>query len=654
MSQTLGQTMLVWQDVSDNLRRKCVSWQGSPLSERDLHTFTDAIVMCAIHLTDIRSQFDRIGTDREIIAWANFVCTLDVSLFGSFLSDVVTELRRVSSSTTLRQFKRCLCDQYPMVGMLILPIRVVLEEFLECPSSRSFRPIYQFFSFLTHVSLLDLKIDLEDAYKELEETLRTYSYPPAYIEEMNAIMKEWMVDFRITETNLLPQHGPGSTVETRRSAATIEKYQYLGTDQLLTYVFEKFAGVSVESYYPLPLSKWHRESKLVFVPKSMKTRRAISQEPATLQFWQQAVSKIMDKYIHTHPFLSRRVNLHEQQINGDLAVAGSGTRKWATIDLSSASDTVTYTLVKAVFKGTPVYPFLVALRSRTVRLPSGEVLDMEKYAPMGSALCFPVETLIFSCAVELAVRRAFREGLGLHPYYRVYGDDIIVPDVMFDDVKRVLQSLGFVLNESKSFGHETRFRESCGSDGYDGELVTPLKISRNFYSPPDRWTSSHAALYSGLMQLANNCQLYNFRLLRAWIIRSLLRGSDYPPLFSESGDGCVYSPMPDNYRARWRLSPSKRDWYQREEVLINRTGSKIKKISSFPGNEEARLFETLRLTSNREGDMFDPASLVSVPCGPSVSLLSKRWVNNPTSRLTVEQLKSQLFDNQGGEAVPTQ
>lgn len=652
MSHELGQTMLVWHDVLASLRRKPVSWQGNPLSEKDLHTFTEALVMCALHLTDISSRFEGIGTRREFVAWTHFVCTLDVHELGSFLSDAITELRHVSAPMAYGGFKRRLSEKYPFTGAFLNPIRDALGLFLQDPSPRRFSPCYQFLCFLTHLSLADLAIDLEDEYIETEAYLRTLSYPPIYLGEMNQIMREWMKGFSISEDNFFPQHGPGGTAETARSAFNLEKYLYLGTDPMIDYVFSKFAGFNVESYYPLEkLYVFSRVSQLVFVPKSMKTRRAISKEPATLQFLQQGVFRALDRFIADHEVLSKHISLHNQERNARLAVDSSGTQKFATIDLSSASDTVTTELVKAVFRGTSVYPYLVALRSHTVLLPSGKELRVAKYAPMGSALCFPVETLIFACAVELAVRRAHREGVGNKDRpYRVYGDDIIVPAGLFEDTLRILDSLGFIANQSKSFGPGSRFRESCGAEGYDGVDVTPLRISRNFYSPPDRWASSHAALYTGLIDFANQCEVYQFHFLRAWVIQRLLNGSATPPLFAESGDGALYSPNPDNFRARWRLSPSQgKNWFQREEIRVRVVKSRPRKGRKTLVDDRILYWESLRLTQQRDRDVFFPEDAIHTQSGPCVNLLLTGWVNNPSSRLTLAELKSQLSDNAGGE-----
>lgn len=597
--------------------------------------------MCAIHLTDLSQRYGGIGTKREIVAWATNVVSLDVHDLGSFLSDAVSLIREIDQPTTYNWFKRQLREKYPFVGMFLAPIRGCMASFLEAPNPRDFYVCYQFLSFLTHLTLLDIDVDLESEYEELESYLQSISYPSTIIVEMNSIMREWMKDFSISEENFFPSHGPGAIAEQSATAAQLKKYHYLGSDALIDYVFSKHAGIDVTTYFPRPKAEWKRESKVVFVPKSMKTRRSISKEPATLMYLQQGVARVLVDYIHNHSDLSRHIDLRDQSLNAALAISSSADHRYATIDLSSASDTVTTELVKAVFHGTPVYPYLVALRSRTVELPSGKVLSTAKYAPMGSALCFPIESLIFACAVEFTVRRARRTHLGYFPDWRVYGDDIIVRDPLFWDTTLTLETLGFLLNSSKSFSSPKRFRESCGGEGFDGVDVTPLKISRRFRSVRGRLTSCHAAEYQGLIDLANQCYVYGLPLLRTWIVRVLLSNPVAPPLFSWEGNGALYSVCPDNYRAKRRVhnkkarSSDRTNYcdYQRLEIQVARvetlplTNHQKKELLAL---EQDRYFETLRLTCKREGDMFQPEHRVSVPSGTGKSKIRKTWVEIPS------------------------
>lgn len=635
---TLTHVLGTWGVVLTQLRRKSVCWQGIPLSDKDLYTFTEATVMCALLLTDMSLRFDGIGSEREIIAWAKSMVSWDVHVLGSFLSDAIVELRHVANPMTYNQFKRRLSKDYPLAGMFLSPIRTVLSSFLEDPNPRDFYPCYQFLSFLTHLSLSDLTIDMMGEYEELESSLHSLHYPPDLLVSLNGIMRDWMKDFSISEASFMPEHGPGATFELSKAACNLAKYQYLGTDALIDYVFSKYAGIDVATFFPFEPKRLIRKSTVVDVPKSMKTRRLISKEPASLMYLQKGVSRVLMDYVHHSPSLRNHIDFTDQEKNAQLAIRSSSDQKFATIDLSSASDRVTTRLVKAVFRGTPVLPYLLALRSQIAVLPDKELV-MEKYAPMGSALCFPVQTLIFSCAVEFAVRRATRTHLGFFPAWRVYGDDIIVADALFPDVVMTLEALGFHINASKSYSSPSRFRESCGGEGFDGVDVTPMKISRRFYSPRGGITSYHAALFTRLVKMANDAYLNEFPLLRAWIIRVLLDNPVGPPLFSRDVDCALYSPQPDNYRAAFRWNSNAKALtisnYQRWEIQVAVGGpaNTKKRFSDDPCIERARYFETLRLSSCRTGDMFDPTHRIDVSCGSAPYILRKRWVREDLSEV---------------------
>jgi hypothetical protein len=128
-------------------------------------------------------------------------------------------------------------------------------------------------------------------------------------------------------------------------------------------------------------------------------------------------------------------------------------------------------------------------RTRRSILPDGRLVSLKKFASMGSALCFPVEAMYFyTCCVvaltwgaNLPVTRATVKQAARNIY--VYGDDIIVPADKATAVIDTLQQYNCKANPSKSFW-TGKFRESCGVDAYDGELVTPTYIRKE--RPNDR------------------------------------------------------------------------------------------------------------------------------------------------------------------------
>lgn len=130
-----------------------------------------------------------------------------------------------------------------------------------------------------------------------------------------------------------------------------------------------------------------------FVDKDVGSYRTICMEPNGHMFLQQAllrvVSSVMEKTMY------RFVTLKDQLGNQMAAQFGSATGLVDTIDLSAASDSVHIDLVRAVFPKNWLY-YLLGTRTSKVRLPNGQVVKVNKFAPMGSALCFPIQGISHS------------------------------------------------------------------------------------------------------------------------------------------------------------------------------------------------------------------------------------------------------------------
>jgi hypothetical protein len=104
---------------------------------------------------------------------------------------------------------------------------------------------------------------------------------------------------------------------------------------------------------------------------------------------------------------------------------------------------------------------------------------------MGSALCFPVEAMVFFTMCVLGVLEArkltvTRKNVRLTlPHISVFGDDLVVPSDTVSHVIRIIESAGLKVNLRKTFVLGN-FRESCGVDAYKGYNVTPIYIRTMF------------------------------------------------------------------------------------------------------------------------------------------------------------------------------
>lgn len=240
---------------------------------------------------------------------------------------------------------------------------------------------------------------------------------------------------------------------------------------------------------PLPSVKIREESKVTTVPKDAFIDRVIAIEPDLNMFVQKGFGG----------FIRRRlkrvgVDLNDQTLNQLLAQQGS-RGGLATLDLASASDTVSYELVKELLPP-DWFEALLSCRTHASRLPSGEIIDLQKFSAMGNGFTFELESLIFwALCSSVATHYLGREGLRVS----VYGDDIITTVEDFDKCVDILQFAGFTVNEKKTYASGP-YRESCGKHYFYGRDVTPVTVTKEISKT------------SQLLLLCNNLQRWALRL----------------------------------------------------------------------------------------------------------------------------------------------
>lgn len=222
-----------------------------------------------------------------------------------------------------------------------------------------------------------------------------------------------------------------------------------------------------------------RGSRFLTVPKSAKTDRCIAAEPTGNSFLQQGI----------HAYIRRRlkrfgVDLDDQSINQQLA-QDAYSCGLSTLDLSAASDTISRELVRHLLPF-DWYELLNAVRSHET-LVDGQWIQTEKFASMGNAFCFELETLIF-WALASSASGVSRSVDGIS----VYGDDIIVPRRSYDEVVNLLTLCGFEVNNKKSF-KDGYFFESCGKHYHRGREVTPV-YQKEVLSHPSEFIRAHNRL----------------------------------------------------------------------------------------------------------------------------------------------------------------
>ncbi|EFS6380840.1 hypothetical protein H2Y68_005522, partial [Escherichia coli] len=164
------------------------------------------------------------------------------------------------------------------------------------------------------------------------------------------------------------------------------------------------------------------------------------------------------------------IDLNDQSINQRLAQQGSVDGSLATIDLSSASDSISDRLVWS-FLPPELYSYLDRIRSH-YGIVDGETIRWELFSTMGNGFTFELESMIF-----WAIVKATQIHFGNAGTIGIYGDDIICPSEIAPRVLEALAYYGFKPNLRKTFVSGL-FRESCGAHFYRGVDVKPFYIKK--------------------------------------------------------------------------------------------------------------------------------------------------------------------------------
>jgi hypothetical protein len=275
-----------------------------------------------------------------------------------------------------------------------------------------------------------------------------------------------------------------------------------------------------------------RGSRLSFVPKTTEISRTICTEPLLNMLFQKGIAAILEQRLVE----ICGIDLSRQpDKNRRLAQLGSENGKFGTIDLSSASDSMSINLVRSMFPE-HVFDLLMLCRSPVATLPGGVDVQLHMVSSMGNAFTFPLQTIFFSAivygvyrALGIPINRPFRHSLG---NFAVFGDDIIVVSEAYGLVCDMLSLSGFSVNVDKSF-NTGPFRESCGEDYYLGHnvrgvYIKTLRTSQDCYSAINRlnrWSAKWDVPLPGL-------------------ISTLLKGNRLLPVpFDEQDDSGIKVPL---------------------------------------------------------------------------------------------------------------
>lgn len=239
-------------------------------------------------------------------------------------------------------------------------------------------------------------------------------------------------------------------------------------------------------------------SKVQFVPKDAKTDRPIAVEPHANIFVQLGIGGLLRKRLK-----AAGLDLDTQADRNRLLASRAHKDGLATIDLSSASDTIAHELVWLLLP--PEWARLLDTARTGYASVDGKMIRLEKFSSMGNGYTFELETLIFWSLARAAGDRAAV----------AFGDDIILTREAAPKLIAALNTLGFSVNERKTF-LAGRFFESCGADYRDGLNVRPFYFRGEYHD-----------LTSAVIRICNRIRIYahrrnlgigcDVRFLPAWL-----------------------------------------------------------------------------------------------------------------------------------------
>jgi len=400
------------------------------------------------------------------------------------------------------------------------------------PSMESFRDAYQATEFLSKSSFLRLDVNKSEAafskFLEFEELcgktnkrFKNLSFDPLFhgsnvwllngtIRKIDQILGSYSADEFVDNANW----GPGVTTLVKGShVSAFNKFQTESgiTRQLYNFISPWFGEAYprwAETFSSSPdvdEGKHFRievGNEVITVPKNAKTDRVIAVEPGMNQWFQKGIGCMIRRRLRR-----AGVDLNSQERNQELARIGSIDNRLATVDFSSASDSISKELVRTLLR--PDWYLLLDLCRSTTGTRDGTPFIWNKFSSMGNGFTFELESLIFFAAA-LAVCEYLEVPTS---EVSVFGDDVIIPSNCFELFEQFCEFLGFRVNRRKSFS-TGYFRESCGSHYYSGSDCKPLYLK-------DRITnvSSIFKLANRVRDLAHRCRSFDgcdARFRHAW------------------------------------------------------------------------------------------------------------------------------------------
>jgi len=380
-----------------------------------------------------------------------------------------------------------------------------------------FADAYAATSFLSKADFLDLPVSKKDAalakFWEFEELcgttnnrFRNLSLDPLYsgpnVHLLNAMVRK--IDTLLTpmtSEEFAGNAGWGPGVSTLIKGEEVSAFNKFREERGITRDLYSLVAPWFREAYPHLMKTATEEeippdafftyeigNQVVTVPKNSKTDRVIAIEPGWNIWFQKSLGSSLRRRLRREG-----IDLNSQERNQQLAWDASIDDSLATVDFSSASDSISRELVRVLISDSNWFTLLDSCRSKVGVLGS-KPFRWNKFSAMGNGFTFELESMIFYAA-------AFAVCEYLHLDTRkisVFGDDVILPSDAYTLYSSFSEFLGFKINPKKSFVNSP-FRESCGGHYYDGIDCKPIYLK------------SRITNVESLYKLANSVRRYAHR-----------------------------------------------------------------------------------------------------------------------------------------------
>lgn len=277
--------------------------------------------------------------------------------------------------------------------------------------------------------------------------------------------------FSVDELFRQAEFSGGASTQRPRTRSAIQN-KYVDNPYITPAAYRYWQTLRRASVVQLGTPILSNYSRFTTVPKNAKTDRPIIIEPQGNMFFQKGLGSMVRRRLKR-----KGINLNDQTRNQNLSGRGVEDRL-ATIDLSSASDLISYQTVCVLLQGVPDWlEAFCDLRVDTTRLNKKDLVHLQKFSGMGNGFTFELESLIFWALAEASAEvEAELGGCSCGKVVSIYGDDIIINSHHVDTLLVALSYCGFRVNTEKSYWTGP-FRESCGKHFHNGVNISPITVT---------------------------------------------------------------------------------------------------------------------------------------------------------------------------------